>query len=812
MDGFYGRVLPAVGPFSLLTGTTGPDGKLDEQRHWNGLKTHSDVEREVQRLSALPLNVFFAVGSYAGKNRRDPIAKRCLYLDLDSKDFGSVEVALQQLGAFVRAVGLPAPSIYVHSGRGVHIYWCLDRDVPVDEWEPVAKALKAKCIELEFNADRSATADPARVLRCPGTLNRKDATPLPCRVLADNGTTYDIKQIAAQLDVIKTAAASKLASLVSNEDLVTRRRSEKSAAQVESMLEFIKLPEMGGRDEWITVLCAINDWSNKSEEGFGLFHTWSSGQPGYVSEQDCRRTWESFKPGGGIGIGTLVKLARDAGYTEQGDFPSGAAVAEPSLAEQAADPSPAPGLTGAAAFGAVGQGPNITTKIIASPLMIAADNAVRATGNVRFEPVAAMHWLANEFVMITDQDGIFYSMTNRIAMTRVVIDDLLTRYMPLNASGIPINASAILRRYGTVNSVNSMGFYPGAGSVYTENGRSYVNQYSNPPDMVPGTASEVALIEDFWDYVFPREDDQPFSDYLLQFYGHVVQHPSIKIASAPLMISKEYGTGKTTIMYDIPKALAGPHSSRLVSNKVLRSAFSDYLAGAHFLHFDEVHINGRFDSDDTANSMKNLITGVNVEVHPKGLRPFNIPNRIFITATSNYDDAISLPSNDERRWGIYYLRPLRQWTSDQKAAYFTVLHKWIASPRGAGVLRWYFNQIDLTGFNPQSAPPSTSDKELMVVKSQREEVRILISTAQEGAAPFDRELFTAEEVRMFLQNENGKTYSTMAAVEFIRRAFPNAVALKQIRDGAGRARPWTVINHAKWEAATIDELRKGLQR
>jgi MoxR-like ATPase len=55
--------------------------------------------------------------------------------------------------------------------------------------------------------------------------------------------------------------------------------------------------------------------------------------------------------------------------------------------------------------------------------------------------------------------------------------------------------------------------------------------------------------------------------------------------------------------------------------------------------------------------MKNLITGKTVEVHPKGMKTFNIPNRLFITATSNYEDAISLPADDERRWGIYYLRP-----------------------------------------------------------------------------------------------------------------------------------------------------------
>ena len=379
MASFYERVLPAVGPFTLLSGTTGPDGKLSEQRHWNGLKTHSDVEREVQRLSALPLNVFFAVGSYAGKNRKLPTAKRCLYLDLDAKSFGTVEAALRELSVFVRAVGLPPPSIYVHSGRGIHVYWCLDRDVSLAEWQPVATALKAKCKELEFKADPSATSDPARILRAPGTLNRKEEFPLPCRILADNGTTYDISILAAQLGAEKPAAISKLAGLVSNDDLVSRRTDDKTADEVIAMLEHVAIPESDGRDLWITVLCAIQDWSAKSEEGFQIFHDWSSGQPGYVSEHDCRKTWDSFKPGGGVGIGTLIKLARDAGYIGTardagyiGSNGSGPIVPDAaSFAEQA---SGAPDTQGSVS--APSNAPQVITGIVTSPLMVAAAHAV----------------------------------------------------------------------------------------------------------------------------------------------------------------------------------------------------------------------------------------------------------------------------------------------------------------------------------------------------------------------------------------------------------------------------------------------------
>jgi len=815
MKSFFERVLPEIGPYCLVSGPTGPDGKLLNPRHLNGIKTIDDLCRQVQELSLSPVNIFFAVGSYAGANRQVPTAKRCLYLDLDSKDFDSVEDAIQKFGQFVKATGLPPPSIYVHSGRGIHVYWVLDRDVPIHEWGPVAAALKAKCLELGFPADKTVTADPARILRVPGTLNRKESVPLTCRVLSDNGTTCSLERIAQQLAVVgapgqETVSLSgglaKLAGLVSNEDLSSRSFQPKTEDQVRELLDYIDIPETNGRDEWITVLCAVQDWSNKSDEGFEIFHDWSATQPKYVSREDCWRTWSSFQPGGGIGIGTLIRLAKEGGYEDEQPEP----VPSPtlSLAEQVA----APLAAALVAPNAGAPAPTVVQQIIASPLMYAASHVVRASGKSRLDINEAVRWLSMEFVTITDQDGLFYSMTNRAEMTRPVIDDLLTRYMPLNSNGVPTNASVVLRRHGTVNSVNSLGFFPGAAPVYLEEGLSYVNTYRNPPDMLPATPNEIKLIEDFWNYCFPREEDKAFGQYLKQTYAHVVQKPDVKIASAPLLVSKEFGTGKTTLAYNIPRALVGVHSAKMVSNKVLRSSFSDYLTGTHLIHFDEVHINGKWDSDDTANSMKNLVTGDTIEVHPKGQKPFNIPNRVFITATSNYEDAITLPSDDERRWGVYYLRPTRGYTVAQKKAYFGLLHRFLSSSRGPGVLRWYFSQVDITSYDPQEAPPTTVAKRAMIDKSQAPEVQDLKVAIANGDGPFSKDLGTIDAVRMYLHSQTGKSYSERATTMLLKTACHELMEVGQMRNGGqSRVRPWVWRNTAKWAVATTADIAAELK-
>lgn len=811
---FFERVLPAQGPFTLFTGVTGPDGKLIEQRHWNGLKTHADVEREVQRLSMLPLNVFFAAGSYAGVNRRDPTAKRAFWLDLDGKDFeGGTEQAMRELARFLKATGLPRPSIYVNSGRGIHVYWALVRDVPVAEWKPVSAALKAKCEELGFNADPTSTADPARVLRAPGSLNRKGEMPIPCNVLTDTGLSYEVDDIAKQLQVAPklSGAVAKLAALASNDDLVTRRDLEKKTpAEVRDMLGYINLPQFSGRERWTTVLCAIQDWSDKSNEGFDIFHEWSSEQPGYVSEEDCFVTWQSFEPGGGIGIGTLIKLAREGGWGEP-VAPAIIANADNSFMGQmaAAVAVPVAAATGADADAAVA----ILAGYQSSPLEIAAAYLTEQLGKPRFTRNEAVGWLSNEFVLIKDQDGLYFSLTERQTMSKTSIDDMLTRWMPFNDNGVPTNASILLRRYGTGYTVDSQGFFPGMGRIYQEDGRMYVNLYNDPPEMLIPTVNEARLVCDLWDYLFPRQEDKVFGDYLLNFYAHVVQKPHIKITSAPLMVSREFGTGKTTAMYDIPAALVGQKNARKVSNKVLRSAFTDYLTGTQFLHFDEVHINGKWDSDDTANSLKDMVTGSTVEVHPKGLKPYNIPNRIFITATSNYEDAITLPSNDERRWGVYYLEPTRGYTKAQREAYFKVIHDWLDSARGPGVLRYIFNQVNISKFNPHAPPPITASKLKMIEKSQANEIQILMDAYRERTGPFIKEVFTTEITSQFLHAETGRTYDGLAVRGFLQRACHEAKIVREIRlPSGGKLRIWAHTNYAHWEgSATADQIRDELK-
>lgn len=67
------------------------------------------------------------------------------------------------------------------------------------------------------------------------------------------------------------------------------------------------------RDEWARVAMAIKS-EYPDSTGLDLFEAWSASGDGY-DPKAARATWRSIKAGGGVGVGTLLRLAREHGFT-----------------------------------------------------------------------------------------------------------------------------------------------------------------------------------------------------------------------------------------------------------------------------------------------------------------------------------------------------------------------------------------------------------------------------------------------------------------------------------------------------------------
>jgi hypothetical protein len=108
----------------------------------------------------------------------------------DPKHYHTLTEAWDAIDAFRLKVGLPAPTMTVHSGGGWHIYWASDKPLPTAEWRAYADGLKALLLREGIKCDTGLTTDAARLLRVPGTLNHKYTPPRPVE-LFHFGQLYD---------------------------------------------------------------------------------------------------------------------------------------------------------------------------------------------------------------------------------------------------------------------------------------------------------------------------------------------------------------------------------------------------------------------------------------------------------------------------------------------------------------------------------------------------------------------------------------------------------------------------------------------
>lgn len=97
------------------------------------------------------------------------------------------------------------------------------------------------------------------------------------------------------------------------------------------------------RDGWVKAGMGFNDAGGD----FDTFDNWSA-QAGNYNAQDTRDVWRSFKPGKGVGAGSLFGMARDAGWTDSNASPRPAPVQSRPIEQPR---KPAPGMAAADVWG-----------------------------------------------------------------------------------------------------------------------------------------------------------------------------------------------------------------------------------------------------------------------------------------------------------------------------------------------------------------------------------------------------------------------------------------------------------------------------
>ena len=172
---FLSRVMPPEGDYYIAKYTD--TGRFIEVQ--KGISSFTELQEATDTYAA-QFGTFVAIGSFEANTSREAVHsnyKKAFYIDIDcgpEKPYKTKADGLKAFSEFVEASGILKPTKIIDSGNGWHMYWILDRAIPVTAWERIATLFKGVCIKLHLHADHAITADASRYLRYPGSLNNKD--------------------------------------------------------------------------------------------------------------------------------------------------------------------------------------------------------------------------------------------------------------------------------------------------------------------------------------------------------------------------------------------------------------------------------------------------------------------------------------------------------------------------------------------------------------------------------------------------------------------------------------------------------------
>jgi putative DNA primase/helicase len=144
-------------------------------------------------------DVYFGVGlrktdlpPHQRGTKEDVLLVPGLWLDIDIVGEGHAATeglkALEEVEAALRGFPLP-PSIQVHSGGGVHVYYLFDHPLQLDDQRTV-REFEEYNRRLQKSLHSDDVSDVTRILRVPDTTNRKLADPKLARAYHEKLTAH----------------------------------------------------------------------------------------------------------------------------------------------------------------------------------------------------------------------------------------------------------------------------------------------------------------------------------------------------------------------------------------------------------------------------------------------------------------------------------------------------------------------------------------------------------------------------------------------------------------------------------------------
>ncbi len=301
----------------------------------------------------------------------------------------------------------------------------------------------------------------------------------------------------------------------------------------------------------------------------------------------------------------------------------------------------------------------------------------------------------NDIVFVKELNQ-FYDYKSRIFFTTDAFQN--------SFSHEDVDVKKIALQENRVKKVDKLDYAPKKPRVFSENGSTYANSWSEDSQF-NGVKGDVQRWFDHFEALGWDENRKHF----IQWMAHTMRHPDIKI-NHMLLLGGGEGIGKDYLLYPLTKAMG--ENYEVISGEELLSGFNDYVLSTKYLHINEAELGDRREAVAVSNKLKPLAAAPpdTFRVNQKGIKPIKIRNIVSVSMTTNSMLPVRLNGPSRRIYGLWSELNPRDINDNMKpewVEYWKDRWGWMLKDGWKNVAHYLMYEVDLSDFNPHSAPAVT---------------------------------------------------------------------------------------------------------
>lgn len=253
-------------------------------------------------------------------------------------------------------------------------------------------------------------------------------------------------------------------------------------------------------------------------------------------------------------------------------------------------------------------------------------------------------------------------------------------------------------------------YAPNKEKLFKQDGLMWFNTFHAPKWGFTNQEDKAAFLIEFLHFLF--NDSERFA-FMINFIAVTVLSPEKNLQVTPLIISKTYGIGKTTVSKIIER-LVGRWNCAAITMKVLADGtYHDHLNEKVLVVLNEVREagKGKYEIDD---KIRDLLTNDFLQLNLKYGK--NISKNVYVNYffSSNHDDCLIIPKGD-RRMVVYSIASARR-----PDAYYAQLQAALNDDETIRQFYWWLVRWQESHeFNHGMIAPNTPEKEAMSYSNEK---------------------------------------------------------------------------------------------